>query len=595
MASGGPFSSMYHPTSLGSSFQSSGFYSPSASNYHSTASTPQPVTEGEGMYFDRNTAEARPRIPHYGSHQPSGLATSMQAQYVFNPSSDTMFAPVTSSNNMAFSAPAYSMPGHIDPNQVFQSPEFANSATSPGMQGQQRHDIFTFGADSDDNDDDDGAFAERNLMGSQSYSPMDEQSLENANTFGWEPNLSNQFNPTQARYPGGPPRKTVTIGGAEMVPSSQDWNNASLPTRTHGSAASVSELRNRMGDPRRQSKIPRTASTPNTTNFGSHFGQGMHGTGSDGQSIPATPTGESGFSSALPSRPTSPGGSKQGENSGQPTTCTNCFTQTTPLWRRNPEGHPLCNACGLFLKLHGVVRPLSLKTDVIKKRNRGSGNTVSTGGNATGSSGRTSKKSSRKNSIAQTPTTPASAKASSGLTQATRSESQAGESESPKSVVTSGSGGSSGVSGNRSGVVPIAPGPPKNPLPQGVRTAPAPTQGMAKRTRRQSRASGQDFEMGDADDTSGRSASAQSASQLSTPHAGPATRRKEAQMQQMQQFQQQAAQQQMQQVHAMGVQHGMQKMGGMHMQPGQPIMVGGSGAAGQTPGPQEWEWLTMSL
>ncbi|KAF9933206.1 hypothetical protein FBU30_006147 [Linnemannia zychae] len=53
-----------------------------------------------------------------------------------------------------------------------------------------------------------------------------------------------------------------------------------------------------------------------------------------------------------------------------PTKCTNCNTQTTPLWRRNPEGLPLCNACGLFLKLHGVVRPLSLKTDVIKKRNR---------------------------------------------------------------------------------------------------------------------------------------------------------------------------------------------------------------------------------
>ncbi|CAG8607949.1 4898_t:CDS:2 [Rhizophagus irregularis] len=35
------------------------------------------------------------------------------------------------------------------------------------------------------------------------------------------------------------------------------------------------------------------------------------------------------------------------------------------------DGQPLCNACGLFLKLHGVVRPLSLKTDVIKKRNRG--------------------------------------------------------------------------------------------------------------------------------------------------------------------------------------------------------------------------------
>ncbi|KAK4516972.1 Serine/threonine-protein kinase env7 [Mucor velutinosus] len=53
------------------------------------------------------------------------------------------------------------------------------------------------------------------------------------------------------------------------------------------------------------------------------------------------------------------------------TQCHNCSTRTTPLWRRDPSGNPLCNACGLFLKLHGVVRPLSLKTDVIKKRNRG--------------------------------------------------------------------------------------------------------------------------------------------------------------------------------------------------------------------------------
>ncbi|KAL4078535.1 hypothetical protein V8B97DRAFT_1865722 [Scleroderma yunnanense] len=56
-----------------------------------------------------------------------------------------------------------------------------------------------------------------------------------------------------------------------------------------------------------------------------------------------------------------------------PTSCTNCQTTNTPLWRRDPEGQPLCNACGLFYKLHGVVRPLSLKTDVIKKRNRASG------------------------------------------------------------------------------------------------------------------------------------------------------------------------------------------------------------------------------
>ena len=53
-----------------------------------------------------------------------------------------------------------------------------------------------------------------------------------------------------------------------------------------------------------------------------------------------------------------------------PNVCTNCGTKNTPLWRRNPEGQPLCNACGLYLKLHGAPRPLSLKTDVVKKRNR---------------------------------------------------------------------------------------------------------------------------------------------------------------------------------------------------------------------------------
>lgn len=50
--------------------------------------------------------------------------------------------------------------------------------------------------------------------------------------------------------------------------------------------------------------------------------------------------------------------------------CCNCSTSTTPLWRRDEVGSVLCNACGLFLKLHGRPRPISLKTDVIKSRNR---------------------------------------------------------------------------------------------------------------------------------------------------------------------------------------------------------------------------------
>jgi GATA zinc finger len=53
-----------------------------------------------------------------------------------------------------------------------------------------------------------------------------------------------------------------------------------------------------------------------------------------------------------------------------PKTCNNCHTSNTVLWRRTTEGITLCNACGLFYKLHSVHRPLRMKTDVIRKRNR---------------------------------------------------------------------------------------------------------------------------------------------------------------------------------------------------------------------------------
>uniref|UniRef100_A0A5K3EMD6 GATA-type domain-containing protein n=1 Tax=Mesocestoides corti TaxID=53468 RepID=A0A5K3EMD6_MESCO len=53
------------------------------------------------------------------------------------------------------------------------------------------------------------------------------------------------------------------------------------------------------------------------------------------------------------------------------TICTNCQTSATTLWRRNAEGEPVCNACGLYFKLHRVNRPLSMKKDAIQKRKRG--------------------------------------------------------------------------------------------------------------------------------------------------------------------------------------------------------------------------------
>ncbi|XP_041129764.1 erythroid transcription factor-like [Polyodon spathula] len=52
------------------------------------------------------------------------------------------------------------------------------------------------------------------------------------------------------------------------------------------------------------------------------------------------------------------------------TQCANCHTSTTTLWRRNSSGEPVCNACGLYYKLHNVNRPPTMKKDAIQTRNR---------------------------------------------------------------------------------------------------------------------------------------------------------------------------------------------------------------------------------
>ncbi|CAG9535868.1 unnamed protein product [Cercopithifilaria johnstoni] len=43
--------------------------------------------------------------------------------------------------------------------------------------------------------------------------------------------------------------------------------------------------------------------------------------------------------------------------------CANCRGTNTTLWRRDADGHPVCNACGLYYKLHQVQRPISMKKE----------------------------------------------------------------------------------------------------------------------------------------------------------------------------------------------------------------------------------------
>ncbi|KAK7057204.1 hypothetical protein R3P38DRAFT_2679904 [Favolaschia claudopus] len=160
-------------------------------------------------------------------------------------------------------------------------------------------------------------------------------------------------------------------------PSSDGWGNGV------GSSSNASPepyiVSNASTPPSTEGHLPSTARAPprkyaplkQTSHDAHRRKQSLPGAGAGAGSSPTLgPLRSSTSTPDLTERKPSQAGSEEGE---VPTLCTNCQTTNTPLWRRDPEGQPLCNACGLFYKLHGVVRPLSLKTDVIKKRNRASG------------------------------------------------------------------------------------------------------------------------------------------------------------------------------------------------------------------------------
>ena len=338
LVANGPFSNVFNTTSMASSLNSTDYYSPPASGYPSAVSTPQPGHEQDhhNFYFDHHATDLRHQrnIPSYASHRPTHLSASMQPHYAYGQTGEVIFGNMSSAGpSQSLAASHFPMQQHVDPSRVL-GPGY--NRPSPGLAMSGNENMFQFGADSDNEEDDGNPFPDRSMPQSHDYNHISDPTLDLNSGLQWDPTMLNGL-----QHYGGS-GKQVRIVGTDIVHSPGEWHQGGILSRTHGSAASVKDIRNHGHDPRRQ-KIPRTTSTPTLSGHGAN------------QSDPSSPM-ESGFSSQAPSRPGSPG-PKSGDQNGVPTTCTNCYTQTTPLWRRNPEGHPLCNACGLFLKLHGVVRP----------------------------------------------------------------------------------------------------------------------------------------------------------------------------------------------------------------------------------------------
>lgn len=342
-------------------------YSPTNSNLQSTPSTPKATTDSEQIFLQ--SLQLDPQYnPQEFQHNQSNLSDSIGIHYTNNKSSNPIFSPISmtnSTNSFSNSSNSCSTP-NVDVSSKMYSNE--HSALIPNI--------------------------------------YDKCIDMGTNGFQWESNVPYQLN-TNISLTGDLSEASLTGSANTNLSSSTNWDSAIRSScSSHPSTPSILENYSRLGNIKTIPSNPSINILDQDSSIFDHSNQiGLR------SSLPGSPvdninvTGNSSTATSRPSSPTSKtsrinnshvlsGQSQLNGENGVPTTCTNCFTQTTPLWRRNPEGYPLCNACGLFLKLHGVVRPLSLKTDVIKKRNRGTGPSLTLNGNGV----KTSKKNLTSNS-----------------------------------------------------------------------------------------------------------------------------------------------------------------------------------------------------
>ncbi|XP_077349364.1 zinc finger transcription factor Trps1 isoform X1 [Lithobates pipiens] len=105
-----------------------------------------------------------------------------------------------------------------------------------------------------------------------------------------------------------------------------------------------------------------------------HLARPLYGLSVDAKGFQGTTPGASGEKSGpLTPQYSATGDSKSKDESqsllrrrrGSGVFCANCLTTKTSLWRKNANGGYVCNACGLYQKLHSTPRPLN----IIKQNN----------------------------------------------------------------------------------------------------------------------------------------------------------------------------------------------------------------------------------
>lgn len=239
------FGPVYSNVSLGTTIGAVDYQSPQAntSALQSAASTPQPFSADTDQYF----------APH---NTPFGNARHMQPFAPSRPLSMTgMPNPTFQFNSMPNASgppPPFQTPtvvgGHVNPNHVFQG----HNAHVPG----HRHEnMFSLPDDEDNEDEDLAAFADSSMVMGDFHE--DAFGLNHAS---WDANLAQPFGSLPTRVNRRSTSRALPLPDHDAnLPT--DWQSNSTFARTHGSAASVSDIRNRAIDPRRQ-KIPRTTSTP---------------------------------------------------------------------------------------------------------------------------------------------------------------------------------------------------------------------------------------------------------------------------------------------------------------------------------------------